>query len=72
MWPTLKTRSGRERPSIAWNQRSIVLMRCPKPFKNPMWTKNQTTQPGKPLRRIPRTLTIALKRPMLAALPRSR
>ena len=37
-----------------------------------MWTKIHTTQPGKPLRRSPRTLTMALKRPMAAALPRSR
>ena len=42
------------------------------PIQEPDVDENQTTQPGKPLRRIPRTLTIALKRPMVAALPRSR
>ena len=56
VWPTLKTRSGRECPIMAWNQRIMVPKRWPKPFRNPRWTKNQTTQPGKPLRRIPCTL----------------
>ena len=37
-----------------------------------MWTKSQTTQPGNRSDATPRTLTTALKRPMVAALPRSR
>ncbi len=70
--PTLKTRSGRARPIMERSQRIIVAARCPKPLRKARWTNIQTTQPGKPLSRSPRTLTMALNRPTAAALPRSR
>ena len=47
-------------------------MRFPKPFRNARWTNIHTTHAGKPLRRMPRTLQMARKRPMAATLPRSR
>ena len=41
--------AARGRPSSAAS-RSIVVSRLPKPVRNARWTKNHTTQPGKPLR----------------------
>ena len=72
MWATLKTRSARRWPTSQRTQRSQVEMRLPKPLRKARWTNIHTTQAGNPLRRIPRTLQMALKRPMAATLPRSR
>ena len=70
--PTLKTRSGRARPTMDVPQRHSATKREPNPLRKARCTNIHTIHPGKPLRRSPRTLTIALKRPMDAALPRSR
>ena len=70
--PTLNTRSGRACPIMARAQRHKVENRWPNPLRKARCTNIQTMNPGKPLRRTGPTLTIALKRPMAAALPRSR
>ena len=70
--PTLNTRSGRARPIMARPHRQRALRRWPNPLRKARCTNIQTMNPGKPLRRTRPTLTIALKRPMAAALPRSR
>ena len=72
MCMTLNSRSGRPLPTFERVHLRIVVRRLPKPVRKARWTNAHTTQPGNPLRRRPRTLTMALNRPIVAALPRSR
>src|SRR3989442_143918 len=65
-------RSSRDRPTNELIHLNRAMKRFLKPVRNVRWTNSHISQPMKPETRTPLKSTTALKRAMLAMLPRSR